>query len=834
MPENVYCYVPNVCIEDESQLATQVRSQLRLALNQGLKPIPIPANTRDVAINIDSELLKEVRFLAKNSGGLATGRVIGGLLYALHWSKRMADDVLDASEQTAAPLSPNTKGLKPGQRRVVEEAAPLLLNGKVVFSECGTGTGKARMISHLASFVLDARDQHRLPRRPYCERDWAAHSTLPEGIKKHLERVQEAHEQRLQALVDAYSPSSTTTSFFEKTAAVVACAPTIENVAHLVREWLAVRRHLDPQGVRRVGVRLGRAQFIDPALLELQLEESDPEMKGFPRVRKWLYAGMPAGATRASKAFLQLQPGLAGLMIDLAELARQDSAAGNLELDVAACALTSEVADADESAEHYTLHKGNAGSGLDLIFTTLAAVAMDNMMLGFEKSGGLLPPTIGALIIDEAHELEPTQANLAAHTLSLSNLRAALRRLEGHRSHKQLEHASARLQVLRTALEQMQNQQILPPSQGEPAAAQWQVALGEMVTLVEALEPICKKPRRTKRQPSAVELGPAQRKAMDLVERYLAVLKDVTSVKDWASRGVLSLSPIRHYVNLTFGPSTVARHLAARWHVTPCAMHLSGSLYHISSTGPNARFAAASVSALDRMAQTGSFMPSWLTSSPTLFLPGAERLHTLMPPPRDSATPTAMRYWLENVGAAIALAAKDAAGGTLVLMTGYERLNLLAQVIRDLHPELAGDRLVVQSPGTGVSSCADEFTRKSREGLRPIWLATGGAWTGLDLTDADKPADKDLLLTDLVIPGTPFGLDQNTTQMDRLRRMGFVAEIMVAQRKLRQGLGRLIRREGVQNRRIWMLDARILNPTTAHRFGDLRLVLQQYLKTERF
>lgn len=67
------------------------------------------------------------------------------------------------------------------------------------------------------------------------------------------------------------------------------------------------------------------------------------------------------------------------------------------------------------------------------IFTTLAAVAMDNMMLGFEKSGGLLPPNIGALIIDEAHEFEPTQANLAAHTLSLSNLRAALKRLEGHR-----------------------------------------------------------------------------------------------------------------------------------------------------------------------------------------------------------------------------------------------------------------------------------------------------------------------------------------------------------------------------------------------------------------
>jgi CRISPR type IV-associated DEAD/DEAH-box helicase Csf4 len=355
-----------------------------------------------------------------------------------------------------------------------------------------------------------------------------------------------------------------------------------------------------------------------------------------------------------------------------------------------------------------------------------------------------------------------------------------------------------------------------------------------MATLIEALEPICTKPRRSKRQPSAEELAPAQRKALELVQRYLAVLKDVTAVKDWTSRGVLSLSPIRHYVNLTFGPSTVARHLAARWHVTPCAMHFSGSLYHISSTGPNARFAAATVSATDRMAQTGSYMPSWLTTSPTLHLPGPERLHMLMPPPRDGATPTAMRYWLENVGAAIALAAKDAAGGTLVLMTGYERLNLLAEVIRDLHPDLAGARLVVQNPSTGVSSCADDFTRKAKEGLRPIWLATGGAWTGLDLTDDKVPADKDQLLTDLIIPGIPFGLDQNTTHMDRLRRMGFVAEIMVAQRKLRQGLGRLIRREGVQNRRIWMLDARVLNPTTAHRFADLRLVLQQYLQTERF
>lgn len=138
-----------------------------------------------------------------------------------------------------------------------------------------------------------------------------------------------------------------------------------------------------------------------------------------------------------------------------------------------------------------------------------------------------------------------------------------------------------------------------------------------------------------------------------------------------------------------------------------------------------------------------------------------------------------------------------------MLTTSYERIRLISEAVSAL-----GDRLVIQSRKRGVRGAQAEFIRKAREGLRPVWLAVGPAWTGLDLRDETVPAEQDYLLTDLAITNIPFGTNRSTTHANRSQYVR-TAERDRAALEFKQGLGRLMRREGVSNRRLHLLDPRI-------------------------
>jgi CRISPR type IV-associated DEAD/DEAH-box helicase Csf4 len=207
-----------------------------------------------------------------------------------------------------------------------------------------------------------------------------------------------------------------------------------------------------------------------------------------------------------------------------------------------------------------------------------------------------------------------------------------------------------------------------------------------------------------------------------------------------------------------------------------------------------------------------------------------------MPPTGDEVSELSMAMWLSECAKVINLAASDSAGGMLVLMSGYDRLEKLAvAIVRDF-PALV-PRLVVQSRLTRIATLASVFKARARAGDRPIWLATGSAWTGLDLADelvGDDEPQKDLLLTDLVIPNLPFGLQRNTTHVAKVSNMGFGIERIATQRMFRNGLGRGVRREGLTHRRYWVLDGRLQHPATANYTADLRRVLQLYLHRQQF
>jgi CRISPR type IV-associated DEAD/DEAH-box helicase Csf4 len=95
-----------------------------------------------------------------------------------------------------------------------------------------------------------------------------------------------------------------------------------------------------------------------------------------------------------------------------------------------------------------------------------------------------------------------------------------------------------------------------------------------------------------------------------------------------------------------------------------------------------------------------------------------------------------------------------------------------------------------------------------------LWLGVGNAWTGIDMADKQAPAEQDLLLTDVYIPRLPYGCNRTLTHRRRVAALGFMVEVHETARMLKQGMGRLVRREGLRHRHIWLADSRLTQPTS--------------------
>lgn len=82
------------------------------------------------------------------------------------------------------------------------------------------------------------------------------------------------------------------------------------------------------------------------------------------------------------------------------------------------------------------------------------------------------------------------------------------------------------------------------------------------------------------------------------------------------------------------------------------------------------------------------------------------------------------------------------------------------------------------------------------------------------------------MLTELVIPRLPFGTNRTITHAMRRDRVGNSSvEIVDTLFKLRQGIGRLVRREGLpKNRRVHILDARLVDGTLKNLHESVRQI----------
>jgi ATP-dependent DNA helicase DinG len=270
------------------------------------------------------------------------------------------------------------------------------------------------------------------------------------------------------------------------------------------------------------------------------------------------------------------------------------------------------------------------------------------------------------------------------------------------------------------------------------------------------------------------------------------------------------------------GPSYLRNYFETLWDNCESACLLSATLYVCEKPGQfSSRFIRLKLGIPpDRALDSKPFIAPWIYNSPTLYTADPDDALAFAYPGGEA--PLELENWFTTIASSISIIAKDAVGGTLVLCNSYADTEALGNRLNALK-----QRLIIQMRGDSVKPLTALLKAKARDGERPVWLATGPAWTGLNLRDdLAKNASDDRILTDLVITRSPMGRNRTAAHMARVSRLGFEQELLDAAFTLRQGLGRLIRREGLRERRVWFLDGRIY--TERGTFYKINALLRTY------
>lgn len=324
------------------------------------------------------------------------------------------------------------------------------------------------------------------------------------------------------------------------------------------------------------------------------------------------------------------------------------------------------------------------------------------------------------------------------------------------------------------------------------------------------------------------------------------VLSAFSNAKKAQYPAYLNPSPVRRYPRLTVGPNSVTRYLQAVWNQTSAAglfsatLHLPDSRgnlspdYILGKLGISARFNPAREnfeSQEKRLKKPYLILnPSWIKKTPTVHLPNKDFAPLFPAQSRykddSEGYSDALSDWRIDIARFIAEnIATQAKGGILCLCNSYDDIASWQTNLPGLGVD--SSRIIAMERGVAFTRFRAKFELLSRQNTRPILLAVGpSAWTGLDLRDTHaKEPSEDNLLTDLVVPRLPFNSISSSVHNSRKRRHGPSPDDYETLLRLRQGLGRLVRRPGLKDRHIWFLDGRIIH---RKRMGSFLRLLDSY------
>ncbi len=458
---------------------------------------------------------------------------------------------------------------------------------------------------------------------------------------------------------------------------------------------------------------------------------------------------------------------------------------------------------------------------------------------------GMLPPFQSALI-DEAHLFESNVANALAHTVSLYSYRRHLT----HLARAKLLPASAIRGPLRAFEVLRKHVETLDTADGGdidlldtgPSSDTVRALLAEIsAPVIDRRARLAKAANQDRNPASAAAIR-------DTLQQADAITLALRARTNTQMRARLQFSPVLGYPQLAVGRASVRADLELFWGTLDAAACVSATLY--LTRGDNTESAGYMQGILSippsRMREFPTVTPGWVRAPVTaLWIPesvkgtsatSSDRLWLRPPSRRDKLEPADRARWedewLDEVAEVIgsiyagnAGGVAPAAGGTLVLCTSYVTVEGLARRLVE-----RGSAVLSAQRQRSLSHQRAEFFARRAE--RPIWLAVGGAWTGLDVNgDAiGLKAEEDNLITELVIPRLPFGTNRSLTHQTRMERTpGMPWDLLDAAMRTKQGLGRPIRREGLpHNRRFWILDGRLNDDDFAEYLAPIRRLLVRY------
>lgn len=683
--------------------APWAREILTKAIEADIAPARVPVHeVVGFTANLPSHLAANIKSRAQQLG-ISPALLTAGLISA-YQSTQVETHAL--TTQSGRPMiDPNLAKVRPVLHDLTEETAQALDDGKIVFAEAATGTGKGRKICYHA---LNAVAQGK-----------RAVISAPVNILWKLVSDLDVFECREGA---------------------------------------------------RVAVLLGRPNFVSPSALEEWAEVNDCQP-----VLRWIQGGaLPiSDASRQLSTMLGIE--LCWLLDDAMSLSD--------EIPADAVMLEQDSEDDKCPAQRVYEQSRDKVDQANLVIMSHHMLALHCKYLQM-KAQPILNGKIDVLIVDEAHDLETAFASIFSQT---SHINGFLNKL----AHSTASGKSA----TKEAVESLSD--FIERHIGASANEGGQSTIGPLT----AYPGFILRARDVIDTLDALKIKKSDRDTQRTVFKTKAVLRSALS---GMSTIKMELSPVKKFPMLTVGQSNLDKAFGMLWEQTGACALISATLFTDEMHAGLMRWKLAAPK--ERAVFLPPVTPDWVRSP--------VRLHTR----RVSVIPDNSHEWHQEVGLAIAEIARAAQGGVLVLNTSYSTIEALEGILGNEF----GDRLISQSPSQSASACRHRYMTHPG---KPIWLATGAAWRGVDLSNAALGRD-DHTLSDLVIPRLPFGLNRSLTHHRRQQVAGVGVNVTEAIWAFRQGIGRLVRSDTVPTKHLWVLDARL--ESTKSWLSGFRAVLKGY------
>lgn len=684
----------------DTQRSQWARNGVAEALERKLSPVAVPMQSVvSFTATMAPALVVQLKELAQSSG-IPISRITAGLLEALRLeSETVNPKVVDCGEVARFPGRSEVRAeLLP----LLEQSAEGVENGKIVFAEAATGTGKGWMIAALAANAAAKGDT------------------------------------------------------------VVISAPLA--VTWQLLDSLGAISEAQAAGIT---MSLGRPNFVSPTrLLEWAAENEHASLV------EWIEGGgSPLGArTIGASAIIDHQ--LCWMLEDALSLAD--------DLPVDAIMLTADDGDDCPAQQLYKAMRSNhtkAGIILCSHYMLAAHVRFLQMRGGVGEDGQgddavssySLPTFIDTLIVDEAHQLEQAFAAIYSHTL---RLRPLIRVVEKHAKRGKTPVIAAlnslAQQITKTVQKSKGGRNLVCSLDDAP---ELEAHLKDCLTALDSVK--------------SKSLDGAAKATINVANR---AMKHALAA---GSRLRMEITPVKNYPMMVSGRANLQKALMCLWDSVSGAVLVSATLYATDGQAALTRWKLEVPPA--RAHYLAPVHPGW-TTAPV-------KLHST----RNTIEPDDSSQWADECAGLIDGITAAAKGGTLILCTSFQNVDMLHELLLPI----LGDRLIWQSKSASASMCATQYRALYHEGKRPVWLGLGAAWTGIDLSDAQAAPADDTMLTDLVITRLPVGLNRSLTHERRIDIAGYKIVTLEGVWQLRQGLGRLVRRPGVINKNLWVLDSRL-------------------------